>query len=150
MNFKKYTLDLPITNYKFGERPDVTIPDREFYKVMGEEGIRKLVNRHYELLRVSEISHLFPANDEIFEIAKNNSADFMVQICGGPDYYNQHRGRPMLANRHAGSHITPESRLVWLNCYKQALAELTIPHHLIVSFWNYLNIFSNWMVNSPE
>jgi len=150
MIFKRYTPDLEITNYKFGVRPDVTIPDREFYKVLGEEGIRKLVTRHYDLLRVSEISHLFPKDDELFEIGKNNSADFMVQICGGPDYYNQHRGRPMLVNRHAGSHITPEGRLVWLNCYKQALAELTIPRPLIVSFWNYLNVFSSWMVNAPE
>jgi len=39
---------------------------------------------------------------------------------------------------------------VWLNCYKQALAELTIPRPLIVSFWNYLNVFSSWMVNAPE
>ena len=80
MNFKRYTPDLEITDYKFGARPDVTIPDREFYKVLGEEGIRKLVTRHYELLRVSEISHLFPKDDELFEIGMNKIHFLIVFI----------------------------------------------------------------------
>lgn len=150
MKYRKFTFELPITNYRFGERPDVTIPDREFYKVLGEDGIRKMVSDHYDLLRVSTINHLFPENAEIFEIAKKNSADFMVQICGGTDYYNQNRGKPMLANRHAGSEITPEARIVWLNCYKEVLYGLKIPENLVKSFWNYLNVFSNWMVNTPK
>lgn len=150
MIYRKFTFELPITNYRFGERPDVTIPDREFYKVLGEDGIRKMVSDHYDLLRVSTINHLFPEDAEIFEIAKKNSADFMVQICGGTDYYNQNRGKPMLANRHAGSEITPEARMVWLNCYREVLYGLKIPEDLIKSFWNYLNVFSNWMVNTPK
>ena len=99
---------------------------------------------------MSTINHLFPEDAEIFEIAKKNSADFMVQICGGTDYYNQNRGKPMLANRHAGSEITPDARIVWLNCYKEVLYGLKIPENLVKSFWNYLNVFSNWMVNTPK
>ena len=142
-------MDLQINTYQFGERPEVTKPNPEFYKHLGEDGIRKMVSRHYDLLRVSSINHLFAKDDAELELSKQNSADFMIQICGGPDYFNQHKGKPMMADRHAPFTITPEGRLVWLNCYKQALLELEIPEYLVVSFWDYINNFSNWIVNTP-
>lgn len=147
MDYKRYTPNLEITNYKFGERPAVTRPTTDVYKILGEEGIRKMVSRHYDLLRESSIKHLFPKQVDIFEIAKKNSADFMIQICGGPEYYNQNRGKPMLANRHAAFSITTEDRIEWLNCYKKALLEQNAPENIVTSFWNYLNVFSSWMVN---
>lgn len=143
-------IDLQINSYQFGERPNVTKPDPEFYKQLGEEGIRKMVSRHYDLLRQSPIKHLFAKDDVEFEYSKQNSADFMIQICGGPDYFTQRKGSPKMMNRHAPFKIKPEGRLVWLNCYKQALVELTIPENLILSFWNYINVFSSWMVNTPS
>ena len=72
----------------------------------------------------------------------------MVQICGGPQYFNQNRGKPMMAARHKPFEITMEGRNVWLNCYKQALLELEAPENLIGSFWNYIDIFSVRMVNT--
>ncbi|MDD4970518.1 MAG: globin [Paludibacter sp.] len=143
-------MNLTINSYQFGERPDVIKPDPDFYNQLGEDGIRKLVSKHYDLLRESPIKKLFPADNDELEKAKQNSADFMIQISGGPDYFNQHRGKPRMADRHAAFTITPEGRIIWLNCYKQALKELTIPENLILSFWNYINVFSNWMVNTPS
>ncbi len=143
-------MDLQIKELQFGVRDNVTIPDREFYKVVGEEGIRNMVSRHYDLLIESSIKKLFPIDDKELEQSKKNSADFMIQICGGPDYFNQHRGQPRMADRHKGFTITPEARIVWLNCYKQALLELGAPEQLTVSFWEYINIFSNWMVNTKD
>ena len=140
---------LNINSYQLGERPEVTKPSPEFYKQLGEEGIRKLVSRHYDLMRQSDIKGLFSTDDAEFALQKQHSSDFMVQICGGTDYYNQRRGKPMMINRHAASSITPEGRLVWLNCYKQALLELDIPESAILSFWDYINVFSAWMVNTP-
>jgi hemoglobin len=142
-------MNLQINSYRLGERPDVTKPDQKFYKELGEEGIRKMVSKHYDLLRASKITHLFARNDDEFELSKQHSADFMIQICGGTDYYNQRRGRPMLINRHAPFQITPEARIIWLNCYKQVLLELEISEESLQSFWNYLNVFSAWMVNTP-
>jgi hemoglobin len=142
-------MDLQITTYQYGERPGVSFPDPGFYKQLGEEGIRKMVSRHYDLLQQSPIKHLFPINDAEFALAKQNSADFMIQICGGPNYFDQHRGKPMMIKRHTPFTIKPEGRIVWLNCYKQALLELNAPEDLILSFWNYINVFSSWMVNTP-
>lgn len=141
-------MDLEINRYEMGERPPVVKPDSEFYHVLGEEGIRKMVSRHYDLMRESSIAGLFPIDDAEFEQAKLRSSDFMIQICGGPDYFNKHRGKPMLINRHAPFTIDKEAREIWLLCYKQALLETKLPEHLIRSFWNYINVFSGWMINS--
>lgn len=140
-------MQLEINEYTMGERPAVTIPDRDFLKYLGEDGIRKMVNRHYDLMRESEIKHLFPVDDEEFEKAKLRSSDFMIQICGGPEYFNQNRGKPMMTKRHAPFEITLEGRRVWLGCYRQALLETNLPEPLIRSFWDYINVFSIWMVN---
>lgn len=143
-------MELTINKYNFGDKPEVTRPTNEFLVALGEEGIRKMVSKHYDLMRISPIKDMFPKDDAEFEIAKRNSADFMIQICGGPDYFNQNRGKPMMSNRHSKFTITPEGRIIWLNCYKEALLELEIKEELVLSFWNYINVFSSWIVNSPS
>jgi hemoglobin len=56
----------------------------------------------------------------------------------------------MLAKRHSPFAITEEARIVWLQCYIEVLSKLELPEDLISSFWNYLNTFSFWMVNTNE
>lgn len=143
-------MDFSISQYEFGQRPAVSLPSKQFLEVLTELGIRKLVSDHYDLLSRSEIRHLFPRIEEALDKAKQRSSDFFIQICGGHPYYNENRGKPMLAKRHAPFAITPEARVVWLKCYQQVLLELDIPEDLIQSFWNYLNVFSFWMVNTKS
>ena len=143
-------MDFSISQYEFGQRPAVTIPATEFLQALSEAGIRKMVSDHYDLLSKSEIKHLFPRIDEALDKAKQRSSDFFIQICGGRSYYNENRGKPMLARRHSTFKITPEARLIWLECYQQVLSELDLPEEFIQSFWNYLNVFSFWMVNSKQ
>ena len=143
-------MDLSISQFKFGQRPGVTIPTPEFLEKLTEAGVRKMVSDHYDLLSRSEVKHLFPRIDEALDKAKQRSSDFFIQICGGHPYFNENRGKPVLVRRHAPFAITPEARMVWLNCYQQVLSTLDIPEELIQSFWNYLNVFSSWMVNTSE
>lgn len=142
--------EFTISDSTIGERPDVPFPVPEFYQILGEEGIRKLVNDHYDLLAKSEIKDLFPKDEEGLERAKKNSADFFVQICGGPAYFIKNRGRPMMLKRHAPIKISAKARIVWLQSYKNVLNELKLPADVALSFWNYLDTFSKWMVNSAE
>ncbi len=137
-----------ISQFEFGDRPPVTIPSPEFLKLLTEEGMRKLVSDHYDLLSVSKVSHLFPRIEEALDKAKQRSSDFFIQICGGHPYYNKSRGKPMLAKRHSPFTITEEARIVWLQCYIEVLSKLELPDDVLSSFWNYLNTFSFWMVNT--
>jgi hemoglobin len=68
---------------------------------------------------------------------------------GGPDYYKQNRGEPMMRKRHILFKIDMEARVVWLECYQVALSELSdVSEPLKQSYWNYLDQFSLWMMNS--
>lgn len=141
-------MDFEISKYFPGVRPGVTLPTNEMLRLLKEDGIRKMVSDHYDLLVQSSIKDLFPKNPIALEKAKEHSADFFIQICGGPDYFNQNRGKPQLNRRHRPFKITAEGRIEWLNCYINVLQKLDLPNHVKLSFWNYLDVFSKWMVNS--
>ncbi len=141
-------MNFTINTYQFGQRPPVSLPNAQFLELLTESGVRKMVSDHYDLLSQSEIKHLFPRIDEALDKAKQRSSDFFIQICGGHPYFNENRGKPMLARRHATFAITPEARIVWLNCYQQVLSGLDLPETVVRSFWDYLNVFSFWMVNT--
>ncbi len=147
-------MEFNITDAPFGIRPPVTKPNPEFLPQIGEERFRKLVSDHYDLIKQSEIAFLFPTEDEEeFAAAKKHAADFMIQICGGPDYFNQSRGAPRMVGRHAPFRIDMNARRTWLGLYAQLLPALVdegINEADVLSFWNYLDIFSIWMVNTSS
>ena len=133
-----------------GTRPPVVKPSPKVLEFLGESGMRKLISDHYDLLRVSNIKGLFPPIEEGFSLAKQHSADFFIQICGGHPYFNENRGAPMMAARHQPFRITPEARKIWLESYIIVLSNLDMPDDLKQSFWDYLDIFSIWMMNTQE
>lgn len=143
-------MEFNITQAQIGTRPPVELPDPRILEHLGEDGMRQLISDHYDLLRESKIKGLFPPTPEAFEMAKKHSADFFIQICGGPKYFNESRGRPMMAARHAPFAITQEARRIWLESYIIILSKLDMPEDLKRSFWNYLDIFSIWMMNTEE
>ena len=143
-------MELKIERMPFGARPNKYLPDLALYDYLGEEGVRAMVSKHYDLLAKSAIKDLFPETPRGLEAAKKHSADFFIQRLGGPDYYNQNRGNPMLVRRHSPFQINADARIVWLECYRKVLKELDAPEHLIVAFWNFIHDFSNWMVNIAD
>ncbi len=146
-------MNLEIMQSQFGVRPSVSKAIPEFLLEMKEEGIRKMVADHYDKIKQSEIYDIFPQDPQEFEDAKRHSADFMIQICGGPAYFNQNRGAPQMVGRHAPFRITAETRQVWLELYREVLMDLEkdgITERSLQSWWNYINVFSNWMVNTPS
>ena len=147
-------MTLEITPGQLGVRPPVTKPHPGFYHQVGEERFRKLVDDHYEMIRHSDIAFLFPVNDEDdFQQAKDHAADFLIQICGGPDYFNQHRGQPQMVGRHAPFRIDEPARRRWLEFYAELLVALEdegVDPEYIKSFWVYLDVFSIWLINTPS
>ncbi|HIP60344.1 MAG TPA: globin [Campylobacterales bacterium] len=140
-----------IIKVPFGVRAEVQRPIPEFYATVGEEGIRNLVAAHYELLKTSSIKGLFPIDDAVeFANAKKHAADFFIQFLGGPRYFEQSRGAPQMVGRHAPFKITESSRVVWLELYQELLKDMDATPKEVESYWNYLNSFSTWMVNTPE
>ena len=108
-----------------------------------------MTQQNYDLLFQSEIKHLFPPNEEGLKLAKKHSSDFIIQICGGPRYFDKSRGEPRLIARHSPFQIDKKARIIWLECYKQAMEELDISDEAKKSFWEYIERFSVWMINTP-
>jgi len=147
-------MELKITDGTLGVRPTVTKPHPGFYDEVGEIRFRELVDDHYELIRVSDISALFPVNDEDeFTQAKKNAADFLIQISGGPNFFEQSRGESQMVGRHAPFRIDEYARRKWLELYAMLLPSLIqegVTEEYIVSFWEYLDVHSTWMINTPD
>ena len=144
-------MNFEISHAQFGVRPPVVKPIPEFLLEVGEEGLRKLISKHYDEIKKSRIFNIFPQDEKEFEQAKVNSADFFIQICGGPKYFNTNRGAPQMVGRHAPFRIDANARQTWLELYKPLLEELKeqgITETSINSFWGYLNVFSIWMINT--
>lgn len=152
--FSTSSVDFSIFPYTEGVNPPVTKPNHAFLTDIGEEGMRALFARFYALLYKSPIKDVFPLNEEEMQVAAQHSADFFIQICGGTPYFNQNRGAPQMRKRHAPFAITPNARLHWLVTFEEALTPIIIEKQSkeenIQSLWNYINVFSIWMINSRD
>ncbi|MEN4052747.1 MULTISPECIES: globin [Sulfurimonas] len=146
-------MELKITDGKLGVRPPVAKPHPGFFYEVGEERFRKLVNDHYDSIKTSDIAFLFPVfDDDDFAEAQKHAADFLIEISGGPDYFTQTRGEHQMVGRHAPFRIDEKARRTWLELYQPLLMELEnegITQEYIESFWNYLDLFSIWVINTP-
>ncbi len=147
-------MKLTITEGEVGVRPPVTKPHPGFLHEVGEERFKKLVYAHYDLIEKSDIAFLFPVHDEDdFAEAKKHAFDFLIETCGGPDYYTQTRGEYQMVGRHAPFRIDESGRRTWLTIMKGLLEELPeegISEEYIQSIWDYLDIFSMWLVNTKS
>lgn len=136
------------------EYSTITKPNPEFLRQVGEERFRKLVSDHYELIRQTPIAFMFPTEyKEDFDKVKKHAADFLIQICGGADYYAQTRGDPKMVARHTRFRIDEKGRRAWLECYATLLLEVEregVSRESIESFWNYLDTFSKVLVNTEN
>lgn len=129
--------------------PQGISPNPLIYQAMGEAAIFKMLEDFYIELGQSSIKHLFP--DDVVEASKKSGA-FFVFILGGPPLYQERYGPPMMRKRHMAFAIDEQARQVWLECFKKTLVDADkkyqFPMEHFDSFWNFLDRFSLWMVNT--
>jgi hemoglobin len=147
-------MKLTITDGTIGVRPPVTKPHPGFLHEVGKERFHQLVYDHYELIEKSEIAFLFPVLDEEdFDEAKRHAFTFLLEVSGGEALFTQERGDHQMVGRHAPFRIDEHGRRVWLELYAgllEALVDEGITEEYIQSFWDYLDIFSMWLVNTES
>jgi hemoglobin len=147
-------MKLTITKGTIGKRPSVTKPHPGFLAEVGKDRFHTLVYDHYELIKKSEIAFLFPVLDEEdFDEAKHHAFIFLLEVSGGEALFTKERGDHQMVGRHAPFRIDERGREVWLELYArllEALADEGITDEYIQSFWDYLDIFSMWLVNTES
>ncbi|RHX91759.1 bacitracin resistance protein BacA [Leptospira stimsonii] len=114
------------------------------FNAVGELSLRKLVSDFYDQIPQSSIAFMFPKN---VEESKTKSADFLIQVTGGPPLYSQNYGPPRMRARHLPFPIDEKARRVWLSCYRKALDGWEADSVQKEILWSFLKDFSGWMVN---
>lgn len=118
------------------------------YDQLGEENLRLLVDRFYDLVFEHEqIAHLFKTEKGVI---KEKQRLFLTQFLGGPPLYSQQYGHPQLRARHLPHPIGPDDAVAWLSCMSSAITSLTIEKSLQEELINRFIPTAMFMVNKDE
>jgi hemoglobin len=99
--------------------------ERSPYITLGEEpGVRRLVNRFYDLMEEREDAATIRAmHPENLDESRQKLIEFLSGFLGGPPLYMERRGHPRLCQRHQSFTIDESARDAWIACMHQALEE---------------------------
>ncbi len=90
----------------------------------GEEAVRKLVDRFYDLMdEKEEVQALRNQHAKSLRVSREKLFLFLSGWLGGPQRYVEKYGHPMLRRRHMPFPIDEKQRDQWLLCMNQALDE---------------------------
>lgn len=118
------------------------------FEQLGEENIRTLVDRFYDLVFAHEqISHLFKTDKEVI---KEKQRLFLTQFLGGPASYSQQYGHPQLRARHMLHPIGNDDAVAWLECMSTAIRTLSIDEKLKDELFKRFVPTAMFMVNRDE
>jgi hemoglobin len=101
------------------------LPIRTHYDMLGgEQGIRQLVNRFYDLMdELPEAWELRKIHQQDLQDARDKLFKFLSGWLGGPGLYEAEYGHPRLRARHMPFPVDTQMRDQWLMCINQALDE---------------------------
>lgn len=117
----------------------------------GDAGIRRLVDRFYDLMdsapeavtvRALHASSLKASRDKLYL--------YLSYWTGGPSTYVEQRGHPRLRMRHMPFTISTRERDEWLWCMDRALDEYAMPDSLREDLRQRLHGLADHMRNQPE
>ena len=101
------------------------LPIRTHYDMLGgEQGIRQLVNRFYDLMdELPEAWELRKIHQQDLQSARDKLFKFLSGWLGGPGLFEAEYGHPRLRARHMPFPVDTQMRDQWLMCINQTLDE---------------------------
>lgn len=122
--------------------------EQTLYEQLGEDNLRLLLERFYDLVFENEqISHLFKTDKEVI---KEKQRLFLTQFFGGPPLYSNQYGHPRLRARHLPHRITHDDAVAWLSCMSQAVTSLPIENTLKDEVFSRFISTAMFMVNAED
>ncbi len=95
-----------------------------FNSIGGLAGVRKLVDRFYDLMDEKTAAAIIrDMHPQSLEGSRQKLYEFLCGFLGGPALYIEKHGHPRLRMRHAGFAIDESARDNWIACMNQALEE---------------------------
>ncbi len=100
-------------------------PPSYYERIGGEEKVRELVDRFYDLMDTNEDAReIRDMHAKSLRSSRQKLFEFLSGWMGGPNLYIEKRGHPRLRMRHMPFSIGTEARDQWLMCMDQALDEV--------------------------
>lgn len=126
-------------------------PATPFDQLGGLDGIRRLVDRFYDLMdtapEAAEIRHLHAAS---LKRSREKLHEYLTGWTGGPPLYEAKYGHPRLRARHLPFTIGARERDQWLWCMDRALDEHEMPDELRTFLRQKLHALADHMRNVDE
>ena len=139
------------------EKPPGTPPFATPYEwIGGENRIKAMVERFYDLMDLEpSYTALRAAHGSTLENARERLFWFLCGWMGGPQYYTDRFGHPMLRMRHmpqqtGGGAIGIKERDEWLACMDQAMRETGVDEELRARLNTSFFQTADWMRNRGE
>jgi hemoglobin len=122
--------------------------DTPFQWIGGEERVRALTDRFYDLMDLeSAYKELRAAHGTELTQAREKLFMFLCGWLGGPSYYTDQFGHPRLRMRHMPFAIGIKERDQWVACMDQAMTETQVPAELRERLKNSFFQTADWMRN---
>ena len=132
------------------ENPEKAAPTTPFEWIGGEEKVKALVERFYDLMDLEpRYRELRAAHGTELERARQNLFWFLCGWLGGPQHYTDRFGHPRLRMRHMPFKIGIQERDQWLACMDQAMGEVGIDETLCERLRESFYQTADWMRNTP-
>ena len=107
------------------QEKDTAPPATPFEWVGGEEKVRALVDRFYDLMDLEPgYAALRAVHGSTLDNARQRLFWFLCGWLGGPQHYTERFGHPRLRARHLPFRIGIRERDEWLGCMDQAMGEV--------------------------
>jgi hemoglobin len=117
----------------------------------GEEVLRKLVHRFYEVMdTTSEMKSLRDIHPGNLQGSEDKLFMFLSGWLGGPNLFIEKRGHPRLRARHLPFSISKRERDQWMMCMVQAFDDLKIAEPLRSELLHSLLNLADHMRNQKE
>lgn len=102
------------------------------YQLLGEDGIRTLVNAFYDIMdTLPEATDLRAMHARDLAPMKEKLSEYLIGWMGGPPLYADKYGTVCMTEPHEPYHIGPEERDQWLLCMHKALAQTGASEELV-------------------
>ena len=117
----------------------------------GDGGVRKLVDRFYDLIDTSpEAASIRALHAKSLKAAREKLYLYLTTWTGGPPVYTERYGHPRLRMRHFPFRIGVRERDEWLWCMDKALDEHDMPAEMREYLRERLHQLADHMRNQAE
>ena len=122
-----------------------------FDLIGGDDGVRRLVDRFYDLMDgAPEAATIRALHAASLKASRDKLYLYLSYWTGGPQTYVEQRGHPRLRARHLPFTIGSRERDEWLWCMDRALDEHEMPDQLREQLRERLHALADHMRNRPD